>query len=266
MGIRFTCKNCLNRLNVKVSQAGCKRKCPHCSVEIIVPAAASSSVAHVEAVPRPMIIPKKRNVLIGGVEKDKGSKVAVQETFPNLVRQRLKRPKDQLTKHRPPDIAPEEFDQSVETFMLDKPQLPPTMGKVDPILQAPKQIWYLRNRELGEVGPLKGKLMQKRLDAGDIKIGSLVWRGDWGGWIPAEKVFPSLVAEAEGLRLQHKRSRAFKELPIELRRPTPRSKKKLTPTEKNQRKNWFFAMFVILGLVAILTLLVVAMKIVIDNP
>lgn len=266
MGIRFTCKNCLNRLNVKTSQAGCKRQCPHCSAEVIVPAVTSTSIEHARDVSRPAVRAPKQKFSIAGDEGNKPGNVAVKETLPNRIRQRIKRPKDQLLKHRPPVIEPEEIDQSVETFMLDKPQLPPTMGKVDPILQAPKQIWYLRNKELGELGPLKGRLMQKRLDAGDITIGSLVWRGDWGGWIPAEKVFPSLVVKAEGIRLQQKRSRAFKELPIELRKPVPRKKKKLTPLEKNQRKNRLFAAFVISGVMAILVLLVVAMKVVIDNP
>ncbi|MDC0283781.1 DUF4339 domain-containing protein [Mariniblastus sp.] len=226
----------------------------------------STSIEHALDVSRPAVRAPKQSFSIAGDEGNKPGNVAVKETLPNRIRQRIKRPKDQLLKHRPPVIEPEEIDQSVETFMLDKPQLPPTMGKVDPILQAPKQIWYLRNKELGELGPLKGRLMQKRLDAGDITIGSLVWRGDWGGWIPAEKVFPSLVVKAEGIRLQQKRSRAFKELPIELRKPVPRKKKKLTPLEKNQRKNWLFAAFVISGVMAILVLLVVAMKIVIDNP
>lgn len=266
MGIRFTCKNCLNRLNVKVSQAGCKRKCPHCSAEVIVPAAVATSRAHAETLPPPKTAAPQLEMMINAGGIDKTDSVAIRETFPNRIRQRMRRPKDQLLKHRPPDIGGEDLDQSVEAFVLDKPQLPPSMGKVDPILQAPKQIWYLRNKELGEIGPLRGRLMQKRLDAGDVTIGSLVWRGDWGGWIPAERVFPSLVAEAEGQRLKEKRSRAFKELPIELRRPAPRVKKKLTAAEKNQRKNWFFAAFVISGLIAILALLVVAMKIVIDNP
>lgn len=265
MGIRFTCKNCLNRLNVKVSQAGFKRQCPHCSAEVIVPGIVSPSAAHSETIPRPVINSKKLNVLVGGGEKDRLPQAGGRETITNPDRQRMKRPTNQLTRHLPPRIGSNEFDQSVETFMLDKPQLPPTMGKVDPIRQAPKQIWYLRNKKLGELGPLKGKLMQRRLDAGDIEIGSLVWRGDWDGWIPAEKVFPSLVAEAEGLRLQQKRSRAFKALPIEFRRPTPQLKNKLTISEKVRRKNQLFAVFVVCGLVTILVLLVVAMKIVIDN-
>ena len=269
MGIRFTCKNCLNRLNVKVSQAGCKRQCPHCSSEIVVPS--SEPLPDFAATPlgdglRPFKNSKTQDVAIGGGEQEKASSLATRETLPNRIRQRMKRPKNQLLRHRPPELAPEDIEQSFETFMLDKPQLPPTMGKVDPILQAPKQIWYLRNKELGEIGPLKGKLMQRRLDAGDIKIGSLVWRGDWDGWIPAEKVFPRLVAEAEGVRLKMKRSRAFKELPIELRKPSKRSKKKLTKGEKTHRKNWCFAVFVIIGFVAILVLVVVAMKVVIDNP
>ena len=265
MGIRFTCKNCLKRLNVKASQAGFKRQCPHCSAEVLVPAE-STSIEHTDTVVRSAVRPPKQKFLNAGGEGTEGESVAVRETLPNRIRQRIRRPKDELLRHRPPDIRPEEIDQSGETFMLGKPQLPPTMGKVDPILQAPKQIWYLRNKELGEIGPLRGKVMQKRLDAGDITIGSLVWRGDWGGWIPAEKVFPSLVAKAEGIRLQQRRSRAFKELPIELRRPVPRQKKKLTAFERNRRKNRVFAAFVISGVVTILVLLVVAMKIVIDNP
>ena len=229
--------------------------------------AVSTSSPHAEAMPRPKKAASRQVSMIGGaVEINTTDSIVVQETLPHRIRQPMRRPKDQLLKHRPPDIGAEDIARSVEAFMLDKPQLPPSMGKVDPILQAPKQIWYLRNKQLGEIGPLRGRLMQKRLDAGEVTIGSLVWRGDWDGWIPAESVFPSLVAEAERLRSKGKRSRAFKELPVELRRPAPRVKKKLTAAQKNQRKNLFFAAFVISGLIAILVLLVVAMKIVIDNP
>ena len=86
---------------------------------------------------------------------------------------------------------------SSSSFLLDKPQLPSTLGKVDPIDEAPRKIWYFRSKQLGEKGPLRPKMMREHLDNGDVSIGCIVWREDWEDWQPAERVFPKLVALAE---------------------------------------------------------------------
>lgn len=100
---------------------------------------------------------------------------------------------------------------STEMFLLTKPQLPASLGKVDPIAESPKKVWYFRSRKLGEKGPLKGKAVQEFLDRGDLCIGCIVWREDWDDWIPAEKVFPKLAAEAKSKSNKQKPHRAFKD-------------------------------------------------------
>ncbi len=94
---------------------------------------------------------------------------------------------------------------STDSFLLDKPEPPPTLGKVDPIAEAPRKVWYFRSKSLGEKGPLKGREIQSHLDNGDIEVGCLVWREDWEDWQPAERVFPSLVAMAEHIQAKRQR-------------------------------------------------------------
>lgn len=147
--------------------------------------------------------------------------------------------------------------------MLDKPQLPATMGKIDPIAEAPTQVWYFRSRELGERGPLKAKAMQEHIDQGDVKVGSVVWRDDWNDWIPAEIAFPSLVAEAKSKRRIARVARAFKEanyaMPAGLGSETEMNK-------RNRRKKSIFISAVASGVFIIVVLLVVLLKLVANNP
>ena len=82
-------------------------------------------------------------------------------------------------------------------FMLDRPSPSPDFGKVDPILAAPNKVWYFRNKEIGELGPLKSKVMQQYVDSGDVSAGSMVWREDWEDWAAAEDAFPQIVAAPE---------------------------------------------------------------------
>ena len=98
-------------------------------------------------------------------------------------------PKKKSESFGPPDFNSDSNEQPYETFMLDKPRLPASLGKVDPIAEAPSRVWYFRSRELGEKGPLKGKMMQECLDRGQVKVGCIVWRDDWHDWLPAECSF-----------------------------------------------------------------------------
>ena len=77
-------------------------------------------------------------------------------------------------------------------FMLDRPSPSPDFGKIDPIKAAPDKVWYFRNKEIGEKGPLKSRVMQQHVIAGDVSAGCLVWREDWEDWAAAEDAFPQI--------------------------------------------------------------------------
>ena len=70
-----------------------------------MPAAVSTSRAHAEPLPPPKTAAPQLEMMINAGGIDKTDNVAVRETFPNRIRQRMRRPKDQLLKHRPPDIG-----------------------------------------------------------------------------------------------------------------------------------------------------------------
>jgi len=146
---------------------------------------------------------------------------------------------------------------AITPFILDKPAPPETLGKVDPIEEAPKRVWYFRSKELGEKGPLKAKAMREHLDKGDVKVGCIVWREDWEDWLPAEKVFPTLAATAKELRQKEMMNRAFKDanyqIPDEF---NPHSEL----NRKRRRKHQIFVAAIALGICIIGVLVFVLVK------
>jgi hypothetical protein len=258
MGIRFLCHHCEKRLNVKTNQAGQAGQCPFCMESIMVPLESK--------------IPSQFNKLEQlrhGRERDDAEPDSLND---------LHSVEEQVTsvgmpaemRHgqgvRPPaakqPVGSNEFDfhdsnNSLDVFMLDKPAPPNTLGKIDPIAEAPDRVWYFRSRKLGEKGPLKAKAMQSHLDSGDVAIGCIVWRDDWEDWAPAEKVFPSLVAEAKSRRKKARVKRAFKDanyqIPEEL---DPKS----SFNRRRRRKNMIFASAIAAGVVVILVLVFVLAK------
>ena len=194
MGIRFLCQHCHRPLNVKSVQAGLKGVCPNCSQLIVVPfeSAIDLPKSSDEQIPATSglsaagsIIDIDKQITESGLTPsmhlstdttDGG--VVVPETFSN----------------RGLEALSSSIAETESLFLLDKPQPPTTMGKIDPIEEAPRNVWYYRCKELGEKGPLKAKTMQEELDNGNVTIGCIVWRDDWEDWQAAERVFPSLVA------------------------------------------------------------------------
>ncbi len=192
MGIRFICIHCHKHLNVKASQAGQVGECPHCRESIQVPASSADSMAeqaNSESETINAVFHVDRQITQAGLSTSihlESESALDQFSIPYS-------PSAQTasTSQPTPIVDP------ANTFLLDKPRLPSTLGKVDPIAQAPRKIWYFRSKQLGEKGPLKAKQMQERLDNGDVTIGCIVWREDWEDWQPAERVFPALVALAQ---------------------------------------------------------------------
>ena len=234
MGIRFICDNCLTQLNVKKAQAGARGNCPHCKTELLVPKEStvgrSDSVLDPEsvAVSAPMLDVDQQidKVGLGGSIKFDEEQTMEGFSVPYAPK-KVKTSGSQAPK------------STGDSFLLDKPQLPSNLGKVDPIAEAPKKVWYFRSRKLGEKGPLKAKVMQQHLDNGDVTIGCIVWREDWDEWQPAERVFPPLVKKYE-----QSLANAENGIPEEL---NPHS-----DSQKRKRLKWALGMVAIaLGLVIV---------------
>ncbi|MEM7782807.1 MAG: DUF4339 domain-containing protein, partial [Planctomycetota bacterium] len=130
--------------------------------------------------------------------------------------------------------------------------------KVDPIAEAPKKIWYFRNKNIGERGPLKAKAMRHHLKKGDVDIGCVVWREDWEDWLPAEDVFPELVQKLHERKKKERLNRAFKnadyQIPEEL---NPDSETHV----RHKRRTAIFAICIALGLLVIFGLTVLLIRI-----
>lgn len=187
MGIRFLCRHCKKRLNIKATQAGRKGKCPHCQGTIDVPMESTLTGA--------------RQRRVGGVE------------HPDF--------------EDPSSEDPSSEDLQRETFSLGQPDRPVTFGKIDPIAESPDRIWYFRSRSLGEKGPLKSQVMREYVDRGEVTVGCVVWRDDWSDWAPAEKAFPELAKLAKSQKQKARLEQAIKDstykFPDELLHPPRRN-------------------------------------------
>ena len=263
MGIRFLCNHCEKRLNVKAAQAGQDGRCPHCLGRIIVPV---KSTIHSNLKKQYNVRPSQPRT--NAAEDSSIGLHAVDEQvtmdrIPVEGQPEESPPPENSLNFGPPDFNPENEEHVTAAFMLGKPKLPASIGKVDPIAEAPTRIWYFRSRELGEKGPFKGKGMQEQFDCGNVKVGCIVWREDWNDWLPAEKVFPSLVAEAKTRRRKVRLSRAIKEsnyqMPAEL-------DPNFELNQRKRRKNQIFIGAIAIGVVLIVVLLVVLLKLVSNNP
>ncbi len=258
MGIRFLCYHCEKRLNVKENQAGMQGRCPYCSGIVLIPEAST--------IPSPLAKQKKQQGRRRAAEKSSSyiglNSVDDQVTLEGLAAENQQAKQSSLSaapKITEPSKPSLSESSSTEMFLLAKPELPASMGKIDPIAEAPDKIWYFRSRQLGEKGPLKGKTMREYVNRGDVRIGCIVWREDWEDWVPAEKAFPSLVAQAKAQRNQRRRHRAFKDanyqIPDEL---NPHSEL----AKKRKKRALIFRSLIAFGLVLIVVLIVVLIQLV----
>ena len=189
MGIRFFCPHCESRLNVKSSQAGGAGVCPDCGETVDVP--------EESLLPG---LPKSPDQRFYVEEKDPpegSSKLIGFDSQDTIVGDLTGEPSVNAKIASPPALSPvfatTQDGNSSGIFMLDRPSPSPDFGKVDPILAAPDKVWYFRNQEVGERGPLKSKVMQQHVKSGDVSAGSLVWREDWEDWAAAEDAFPQIT-------------------------------------------------------------------------
>lgn len=245
MGIRFLCYYCEKRLNVKSAQAGEEGECPHCGKTVSVPEKSTipskkakanqprRRPSHTESDDSHIDLVNVEQREIAAVSSDQQS-FSDHSQSASAVVQKKKKQKTTRKRKVTAEIA-KRGEPADNLFMLDKPALPASMGKVDPLEDSPTKVWYFRNRDLGEKGPLKSKEMQEFLDNGSISLGSIVWREDWEDWIPAEKVFPNLAELAKAVKQKNMVDRSFKDanyqIPDEF---NPHSKLNRRRRRKNQ--------------------------------
>lgn len=193
MGIRFFCHHCQSRLNVKFSQAGRPGVCPDCGKTVDVP--------EESLLPGQPKLPGERFYVEEKNPPEGSSRLIGLDMQVTMVSDELGETVDTKQNHQTPEPPSPVFASSQDNgsgiFLLDRPSPSPDFGKVDPIATAPEKVWYFRNKEIGERGPLKSKAMQLHVDAGDITAGCMVWREDWETWVAAEEAFPQIDAVAD---------------------------------------------------------------------
>lgn len=196
MGIRFFCHHCQSRLHVKFSQAGRPGICPDCGATIDVPAES--------LLPGPPKSPSQRFYMEDTNPLEGSSQLIDFESQDTMVGDMAGEPATPPKNGDAHDSLSPVFattnDSSSGIFMLDRPSLSPDFGKVDPIEAAPDKVWYFRNKDLGELGPLKSKIMQRHIDCGDVVAGCMVWREDWEDWASAEAAFPQIPEAVDSIK------------------------------------------------------------------
>ncbi|MEL7498262.1 MAG: DUF4339 domain-containing protein [Planctomycetota bacterium] len=262
MGIRFHCTHCQRRLNVKVAQAGSTGQCPHCRKTVKIPlesnAVSSSAKARSGRFVTAGKLPEEsfddRSEILDVDDQDTldGPLAGEHEITPPEAKT------DKGFRKAAPKVQPV-VTKSNDAFLLSRPSPSPTMGKVDPIEQAPQKVWHFRTRGFGQRGPIKGKKMREHLENGDVMIGSMVWREDWDDWVKAEDVFPELADKAKKDRQQARLKKAMQESGLDKKetiQPT------LSPEEELRRRRVkIFYWMTGIGLAIIAALVIVIMQI-----
>jgi uncharacterized protein YlaI len=156
MGIRFYCPDCGRRLNIKAFLAGKRGICPHCDSRVQIPLESQL----------PVDAPKYRPTSDGApVTPAAAALTATTGTrSANPV-------------NRQPTDRPTTKDTSI-----------------DPIVESPDSVWYVRPSAGGQYGPARGDVMRRWLSEGRVSADSMVWREGWEDWKLAGPMFPSLEA------------------------------------------------------------------------
>ncbi len=255
MGIRFVCDHCQHRLNVKQKQAGTVGLCVHCRQPVKIPlestlpgAARTTEKAAVGSRDRRF----QDSDHDSPPDESRILDVDDQITMDGLqAGEHESEPKSKLAEL--PRLQRTDATAG-EPFNLGRPSPPPTFGKVDPIAEAPSKVWYFRTKGFGERGPLKAKAMQTHVDEGNVGIGSMVWREDWGDWVKAEEVFPEFVQLVREQRRQTRLQSAMEKAGLETM-PTsevPQTKKRL----------WMYLALTLLGLAIVGLLSMAAVRLI----
>lgn len=215
MGIRFQCQYCQRRLNVKNVQAGQHGQCPSCNNMVRVPlestvvSRAAKSAVHSKS---------GRFSTSGSIDESEDRSqildVDDQVTLDGVVAgEHDRKPKSGLAKRifRTASVASPATADAGEAFMLGRPSPAQDLDGQDPILSAPKKVWYFRTRGFGEKGPIKGREMRESIDHGEVTAGSKVWREDWDDWVAAEEVFPEIAEQARTAKRKARLDKALKD-------------------------------------------------------
>jgi hypothetical protein len=161
MGIRFRCPSCQRKLNIKALQAGKKGVCPKCREALRVPK-------------------------FSGLDKD-GNDLP-QEEMDRLAASYSAKSSAQET---PAKVG---SDSNGQEFQCGQPGTAIQEDHIDPIFEAPDRVWHLRDAQQVESGPISGKKLRKKINAGNVKPGDFVCREDWQDWRSASEAFPELDA------------------------------------------------------------------------
>jgi len=229
MGIRFFCPHCRQRLNVKTGQSGQLGMCTHCDKTVTVPIDSDETQVSSDSL---SVRPKEleQSVIGDGSSQLLVVKADLDEDEQDTIGGELAGDPGGIEYVEPPKSMSPVFAVSSSSgsgvFMLDRPSLPPEFGKVCPIADAPKKVWYFRSKLIGERGPLKSKVMQRHLEDGDVTVGCVVWREDWEDWVPAESAFPQLAA------IGNSQNFTDASYDVELDRPTTLLSRSATPGKR----------------------------------
>ncbi len=72
-------------------------------------------------------------------------------------------------------------------------QIPTGSSNLDPLAEIPDAVWFVRSPGGGQFGPASNQVMQTWINEGRVGTQSLVWRAGWGDWLPADRVFDSML-------------------------------------------------------------------------
>jgi hypothetical protein len=217
MGIKFRCPNG-HKLNVKSFLAGKRGICPHCGAKVQIPGDPEQAAEEASGMGGVALA----TAVVGAPAAVLADTVTLPNTFSQptvptgaaLVTASAPAPISVATvSPTPAPVAAVAINPvipmgaaipapmvanaapvmpTVAAPLAPSPYAVMPAAPVDPIVEAPNAVWYVRPPSGGQFGPARGDIMRKWLGEGRVSSDSLVWRDGWTDWKSAAAVFPSL--------------------------------------------------------------------------
>jgi hypothetical protein len=182
MGIRFACAQCGHVLNVKSDLAGKRGICPKCQARVDIPL--ESTVARASHGSSPSSL--KLGAAGGGAA---GASATPNAALPVAGREGAEGSWAPAASPIPSAVS---IPMAVPAAAPVVPAATPVAA--DPIAEAPHLLWYVAPAgSTNPYGPASADMFRAWIQEGRVAADSMVWRQDWGTWLPAGEVLPQLA-------------------------------------------------------------------------
>lgn len=191
MGIRFRCKACTNKVNVKDFLAGKRGICPKCGAKFTIPEQSDAEFQSAVDEPEPEAAPAANPAIVVTTPSSPVGAMPIAAAAGHSP-QVSTAPVYAAPQFAAPQMsAPQQPQPAAYAPVMPAPGF--AAGPRDPFSEAPQAQWYVRHASGQQYGPAPAPTMQKWLSEGRVPGDGMVWREGWSDWQVASLVFPQLL-------------------------------------------------------------------------